>query len=384
MTISPADLLALLKERHNVLLYGPPATGKTYLMQEVVKLFESSGVDGAASRPVIDTEEEEHPFKTAEAAGPLVRWVTFHQSYSYEDFVLGLRPDPDKSGVLPLRTVPGVLLELAAHAEAGGEALLVIDELNRGNASRIFGEFITLLEPDKRLDSDGNATDTTIHVQLPYLSRQDTINIDIESGAAELQARFALPKNIYTLATMNSVDKSVAPLDVALRRRFQLVELRSDVDDLRRASGLASLQPAPQPDSVDYHRLIAIRVLERLNAGIAFFLGGDVELGAWYLAPLRNAEATDEARDLLAELWWNALVPQLAELFHGQTDQLIDLMNLDSSTPLVVVQPSSQQRRLGGQPFLRRGATDVEATVAYLETLSGLAPTAAEDEDTAE
>jgi hypothetical protein len=180
------EIVRLLLERHNVVLYGPPGTGKTHAALSVEREW--------TSRYGSDT----------------VYKVTFHPSYSYEDFVQGFRPVADRPGDFALEK--GVLLracdaarELAEQSESAQEAskvLLIIDEINRGDVARIFGELITYIEPDKR---------------------------GVPCRLAQSPGKpFWMPENIYFLGTMNTADKSISLLDVALRRRFAFVEFPPD------------------------------------------------------------------------------------------------------------------------------------------------------------
>ena len=134
-----------------------------------------------------------------EGIGQLTR-VTFHPSYTYEDFVEGYKPDPTGTGQLDLRLTDGVFKRVcrAAQADPDRPYLLIIDEINRGNIPKIFGELITLLERDKR----------GMTVVLPQ-SRET----------------FSVPPNVYLLGTMNTADRSIKLLDAALRRRFAFIEL---------------------------------------------------------------------------------------------------------------------------------------------------------------
>ena len=170
----------LLRKRKNVVLFGPPGTGKTHLANQIAAYWR--GVYGNES----------------------VIPLTFHPSYSYEDFVWGWRPDAEaKAGFSPRK---GALLEACERASDGTPVLLVIDEINRADTARVFGELITYIEADKR--------------DLPFRIAQDPTNDR------------TIPASLYVLGTMNTADRSVSLMDVALRRRFAFVEFEPDVEVL--------------------------------------------------------------------------------------------------------------------------------------------------------
>lgn len=168
--------LAALRRRRNLILQGPPGTGKTFLARRLAWLEQGT--------------TDMHR----------IELVQFHPSYSYEDFVQGFRPDAQGT----FRLQDGVLPDLCRRAAQNPEQpyFLLIDELNRGNLSRIFGELLLLLEADKRGPAHA--------VRLPY-SPADA-------------PRFFVPENVFVIGTMNLADRSLAPLDYALRRRFAFVE----------------------------------------------------------------------------------------------------------------------------------------------------------------
>ena len=179
--ITEAELdaaLAGLTRRRNLLLQGPPGTGKTFLARRLAWLL-------------LGAQDESR-----------IELVQFHPSYGYEDFMLGFRPDADGR----FHLVPGVLPLLCQRAAAnpGHPYFLLIDEVNRGNVPRIFGELLLLLEADKRGPAHA--------LRLPY--------------APPDAQRFFVPENLYVIGTLNLADRSLSPLDYALRRRFAFVALR--------------------------------------------------------------------------------------------------------------------------------------------------------------
>jgi hypothetical protein len=175
-----------LERQRQLILYGPPGTGKTYLAQ--------------------------HLGRHIAATGGSFRLVQFHPSYTYEDFFEGYRPRHADGGALSFDLVPGALREIAEQArmDPAHPHLLVIDEINRGNIAKIFGELYFLLEY------------RDAHIQLQY-SRHE---------------QFALPENLYFIGTLNTADRSIALVDSALRRRFYFVGLiptREPVDRVLRS-----------------------------------------------------------------------------------------------------------------------------------------------------
>lgn len=166
------EALRLLLVPRNVVLYGPPGTGKT-----------------RAALQIGDRWRAQH-------GNDSVTLTTFHPSYSYEDFIEGWRPDPAAPGGFDLKD--GVFLRVADHARTSGTpTLLIIDEINRGDVARIFGEVITYIEHDKR-------------------------SIDFTTAQNRVRQR-VVPPHLFVLGTMNTADKSINLLDVALRRRFAFI-----------------------------------------------------------------------------------------------------------------------------------------------------------------
>ncbi|MDE0608474.1 MAG: AAA family ATPase [Anaerolineaceae bacterium] len=171
------EIELLLEDKRQVIFQGPPGTGKTFVAQQLAHCLA--------------------------AAEERVTLIQFHPSYAYEDFVQGYRPAlVNGQPSFELRNGPLLLAAEAARAEAEAKHFLVIDELNRGNLAKVFGELYFLLE-----------------------YRDWDIRLQYSSDAA---ARFSLPENLYIIGTMNTADRSIALVDLALRRRFHFVEFSPD------------------------------------------------------------------------------------------------------------------------------------------------------------
>lgn len=259
-------------------------------------------------------------FNLDEAAQPEPRhtFITFHQSFSYEDFIEGIRPqvvgeDTDQGERLVYRVEPGVLQraaeralhltgfegtlhefctmlsteDRAAYTREAPQHVIAIDEINRGNVSRIFGELISVVESSKRLGAEHE-----LIVTLPY-SRQ----------------RFGIPANLCFLGTMNTADRSIESLDTALRRRFHFREMRPRYDLL---NGL-------EVEGIDVEKL-----LRRINERLTVLLGRDHQIGHSYFLPLRQEQSAGRSLKLvrLQELFREELLPLLQEYFYSDYSKI--------------------------------------------------------------
>ena len=229
-----------LKTTKNMILYGPPGTGKTYTTATYAVSFCDRFYTLDALKEM-DHSKIMEIYHELEQEGR-IGFTTFHQSYGYEDFIEGIRPVLDKektdaqnqseeqksekSGNLEYTMEPGVFKAFCEKAEKSEKPyVFIIDEINRGNISRIFGELITLIEESKR---KGEADERS--VILPY------------SGLP-----FSVPSNVYIIGTMNTADRSIALLDTALRRRFSFVEMMPDTEVLKDIK----IEVPKMPDAVD-------------------------------------------------------------------------------------------------------------------------------------
>ena len=171
------EYLGLLGSKKNIVLQGPPGVGKTFVAKRLAYSLLGSKDDTK------------------------VEMIQFHQSYAYEDFIQGYRPNPDSDGGFTLTT--GIFYNICKRAENNPQSnyVLVIDEINRGNLSKIFGELLMLIEADKRGEE--------YQLSLTYAPVE----------------KFSVPKNLYLIGTMNTADRSIAMVDYALRRRFSFLSL---------------------------------------------------------------------------------------------------------------------------------------------------------------
>lgn len=327
-------VLEALKENPNVLLVGPPGTGKTVAMEDLRRAYE----DGL-STVLFDTDAVHDAFAEAQDAfdgESRVRSLVFHPSYAYEDFVIGLLPHPIEDaagnpvGGVTVRPRVGPLLDLASFASVPGRrALLILDEFNRGAAAAIFGDTLALLDGDKRA-VPGDAS-TGARVQTPYFL------LDPEtSDGVPLGDEVTLPSSLHIVAAMNSADRSVAPLDAALRRRFAIIYIGPDYEALSDHLGVqaGALPEDPQDwDSPDHVAALAVELLRSINDRIEVVLGRDFLLGQsvmWEVA----GDDYQEALRSLAVAMDNRVLGTLALTFVDNDAALAAVLNVpDSDSP---------------------------------------------------
>lgn len=258
----------------NHILYGPPGTGKTYIVRE--KAAEICG-------------KERDDYAELVKQGR-IDFITFHQSYSYEDFVEGIRP-VTKNGVVNYEIRQGIFRQMCNDAEKDPDNnyVLIIDEINRASISKVFGELITLLELDKRLGADNE-----IKVQLPY------------SGA-----EFGIPSNLYLIGTMNTADRSIALLDTALRRRFEFEEMMPKPTDL--PIKLINGEDGKEPIEL-------VIMLESLNKRVEYLYDRDHTIGHAFFW---NVKTLDDLRTVFRR----KVIPLLQEYFYEDWKKIGQVLN---------------------------------------------------------
>ena len=231
------------------ILYGPPGTGKTFVAEKLAQHLAGGG-DGE------------------------VRLVQFHPAYAYEDFIQGIRPKPRADGALTYELVPGRFLEFCAAArERQGISVMIVDEINRANLARVFGELMYLLE---------------------YRQAE----VPLAAGG-----RFSIPENVRILGTMNTADRSIALVDHALRRRFAFLALAPNYEVLRHYH-LQHATGFPVEPLIAVLKEINLRIGDpNYHLGITFFLHADL-------------------RARIEDIWTMEIVPYLEEYFFDQADQV--------------------------------------------------------------
>lgn len=262
------ELDDLLRRKKQVILEGPPGSGKTYVAEKFARYF--------TGNPLGDDHDER------------LVMIQFHQSYGYEDFIQGIRPETNDAGRLEYHVQPGIFKRLCEVAERnrGKRFVIVIDEINRGNISRILGELLLLFEYRNK------------SIPLPY-SRPD-------------EPKFSIPPNVHVIGTMNTTDRSLAQIDYALRRRFYFYRL-TPVEN-GRAPVLERWLQKQGMKPEDQRRVLELFV--SLNERVEKELSEHFQVGHSYFM---DTDIATEAG--LRRTWNRSIMPLLEEYFYNRRER---------------------------------------------------------------
>lgn len=262
----------LLEDKRQVIFQGPPGTGKTYVARKLARCLAHFG----------DDEDES-------AAETRVRLVQFHPAYAYEDFIQGFRPVliNDRPG-FELKDGPLVQMAELARGEPEAKHFLVIDEINRGNLAKVFGELYFLLEYRNE------------KMQLQYSDKP-----------------FSLPKNLYIIGTMNTADRSIALVDLALRRRFYFVEFHPNKPPIQ---GLLArwlkkkTSDMPEKDTAAVSQIA--KVVDLANEKLD---DHQASIGPTYF--IKDGRLDE---DRIQKIWKHNVLPYIEERLFGDREKLAD------------------------------------------------------------
>lgn len=321
---SAVAVLKRLRDRHNVLVSGPPATGKSLLLGEVARWF-------------LETPRPPHepmaavPFPRGAVVG-IDEWLpspersdrkvfrtTFHQGTKLRDWLRGLVPVAG-AGAMAFKVTNGVFYDALVHAEsAGGASLVIVDEINRGPAVQVFGDTIVAMESDKRLDPAGERRQTTVPLRLL------TDDGDFEERD--------VPHHLYLLAAMNRADTSVEPLDVAFLRRWDPFHLLPDTVLAMQYLGLADTDESASDNAtaaVDVYAVLH-RAWRAVNARISLSRGSEYQLGHGVLMWSANSPPEDLVGALeYSAVAWRRIREHVDELFFGDARTTAAVLNVDA------------------------------------------------------
>lgn len=301
----------------NIILTGAPGTGKTFACQSYAREQVSNFI---YENNLEKAEGKQSAYLTVDY---FIKTVQFHPGYDYSDFIEGLRPKKVDSNIIYDRK-DGIFKDFCrqvvefnknhkyANLAESAKFFFIIDEINRGEVSKIFGEAFSMIETDKRAPVDSKSEDVSNKVDTQYSSLiEDKDNDPFQHG-------FYIPENVYILATMNEIDRSLEAMDFAFRRRFSwlTVNVQDTLNEIIVNSVLDDCT-----NSVSKHMSEIEKSFNELNKLIKKNLGPDYTLGGSYLTSLKNSSKTS-VKTLKEELWNNHLEPIIKDYIKGSEDKI--------------------------------------------------------------
>lgn len=303
----------------NIILTGAPGTGKTFACQSYAREQVSNFI---YENNLEKAEGKQSAYLTVDY---FIKTVQFHPGYDYSDFIEGLRPKKVDSNIIYDRK-DGIFKDFCrqvvefnknhkyANLAESAKFFFIIDEINRGEVSKIFGEAFSMIETDKRAPVDSKSEDVSNKVDTQYSSLiEDKDNDPFQHG-------FYIPENVYILATMNEIDRSLEAMDFAFRRRFSwlTVNVQDTLNEIIVNSVLDDCT-----NSVSKHMSEIEKSFNELNKLIKKNLGPDYMQGGSYLTSLKNSSKTS-VKTLKEELWNNHLEPIIKDYIKGSEDKIED------------------------------------------------------------